>query len=58
MVCPCLLAPPLIASGGGIAAYFHKNKKAVYMGSILMLIGIMLYYKPMKPCTDCDKKNV
>ena len=55
MVCPCLLAPPLIASGGGMAAYFHKNKKMVYMGSILILVGIMLYYKPKKPCNDCEK---
>ena len=55
MVCPCVLAPPLVASGGGIAAYFHKNKKMVYMGSILVLVGIMLYYKPKKQCNDCDK---
>ena len=58
MVCPCLLAPPLIASGGGVVGYFHKNRKAVYIGSILMLVGIMLYYKPKKPCDDCNKNNV
>tara|TARA_Y100000389_G_scaffold199478_1_gene237929 strand:+ start:262 stop:435 length:174 start_codon:yes stop_codon:yes gene_type:complete len=57
MVCPCVLAPPLMAGGGGMAAYFHKNKNIVTLGSLLVLLGIMLYYKPKKPCNDC-KNNV
>lgn len=56
MVCAPCLAPVAVAGGTGLASYYRKNSRMVYMGVILVIVGFMLYNKPKKPCTDCEKK--
>ena len=55
MVCAPCLAPVAVAGGTGLAAYYRKNSNMVYMGAILIIVGFMLYNKPKKACTDCEK---
>ena len=55
MVCPPCVAASMIAGGSGVAGFFRKNEKMVYLGSIMVVLGVLAVPKRPKGCDSCKQ---